>query len=79
MRTLQEAAVSVHIRRNDSDALPRRVRCNNERNSLWVSAEEGAERLSDVTAEIQDFMLQLNRYMPGKENLKRRRSEQEII
>lgn len=75
---LQNAAASVRLRRLDPDGLSRRLAHLNERDSLSVNAEEGVERVLEVTSENVDLFLWLNMYKAFKEKKYHKLPEPEV-
>lgn len=72
MQLSSEAVVSKRLRATDSERLSRRLGSNNERKSLLISVQEGAERVSEVTAEKDVLLLPFHDYNLTKENQKRK-------
>lgn len=76
---LQEATVSVQMRRTDSYQLSRRIGDKVSKYLLSVMAVVAAGRFMVLTAEKGDHRLRLNDYKISTANLERNASEQKDI
>lgn len=79
MQRLQEAAAPVRMCSTYSERLSRKLENNEERNFVSIIVMDGVERVLEVTAEKDDFLLRLKDYKVFKNNVGRDLSEQDIL
>lgn len=60
VQLLHKATDSVRMHSTYFEGMSRRLADNNERNQLFVGAEEGAEKVVEVTAKRDNLLLGLN-------------------